>query len=277
MKLTQKDGYGAAWYGADGTIGWMKRRYAHVKESGPKFALPEFIAKKVAQADGFSASNDIPSDGGFLIIHGRIATNPVTLNNTHPMMNADGSAAMIHNGMVWSDLYDNTPGCTCDSELLLQAYLAGGIDEVNAEVDGYFAFMMLQLDEEGRKLMHVAKDARAALYGGKMKKGYAFATNEILLEGVKAEVLGEVKDSHVLVFDGAESVDIQPFDKREVVFLSEWERNQRKQHKSQKVTCSQPNNVKQLTDGDRTSIEAELEEITRQEQEELRYGGMGWN
>jgi len=284
MKATQRDGYGAVWFGVDGTIGYYKRRYAVVHDDGPKFALPEFIQKKIKPKDDFSASNDIPSDGGFLLIHGRIATNPITLANTHPMISQDNKAAMIHNGCVWSNKYDNiNEDCTCDSELLLQAYVAGGMDEVSEHISGYFAFMMLELTADGNKLLHVAKDGRASLYGGKTQNGYAFATNESLLENAGAESMGEVMDHHLIVFKSADDFSISDFPARTYTFVPEYERSRQKReyknNKEGKKTMhhqypplpSTPLNY----EAERALIEAEYAEIERQEQEELRYGWRG--
>ncbi len=222
MAFSQKDGYGAAWRGVDGTTGYLKRRFPKIGTDGP----PPFVktATYHKPVEPFHESNDIPSDGGFLIIHGRMATNDVNVANTHPFVDTldDGRlVALIHNGVVKSGKYSNKlSGCTCDSELLLRAYTDGGIDSVEKHVDGRYAFMYLEYapptaDEVaaaaekgvpaiGKNTLHIAKDEMASLYCGvKADNTFAFGTNEALLKLVDAESEGELKNNVLLVFSDA--------------------------------------------------------------------------
>lgn len=198
------DGYGAAWISPTGEIGYFKRSYPRIDG----YPLPDFCNPKTTYAyqkvkEGFSESNDVPSDGGFLIIHGRNATNAVNVANTHPMVAEN--AALVHNGVVNSTKHDNiNEGCTCDSELLLNAYIEGGIEEVEKEINGYYAFMLLLVSgKEKKKTLHVARDGRASLECGIRPDGsYAFATTEYMLKVVDAEHMGPVKTKTLIVFDG---------------------------------------------------------------------------
>lgn len=215
------DGYGAAWFGADGSIGFFKRSHPRIYGyDGPKGEPPSYVVKKGTYQRPskafFSESNDIPSDGGFLIIHGRNATGLVNVANTHPMVRPD--AAMVHNGVVQSLKYNNElDGCTCDSELLLNAFMAGGVAEIEKEISGYYAFMCLSHDahnDQMVKTLHVAKDRRALLVCGIRPDGsYAFATVESMLKDVDAEFMGDVEDCSVITFRGpteCESVSFKP-------------------------------------------------------------------
>lgn len=216
MSITQKDGYGAAWFGADGTIGFHKRRFPRLVDT---IETPKFVDSKKGKTTPFSLSNDIPSDGGFLIIHGRASTNDISLANTHPMLAEN--AAMVHNGVIRSFKYSNkNVGCTCDSEKLLLAYLDGGADNVELHTDGSYAFMMLKYepptDDEivlaasedrlpaGKKSLHIAKDNVRTLHSGVMHDGtYAIGTTEFLLEKVNAEYHGEFLNYTLLIFSSA--------------------------------------------------------------------------
>lgn len=219
------DGYGAAWISPAGEIGYYRRSTARIFDG----ARPEWVTKPNTYAKAvFGDSNDVPSDGGFLIIHGRNATNDVCLENTHPML-AEG-AAMVHNGMVRSDKYENTGEVTCDSQLLLQAYLADGIDEVEKEIEGYYAFMLLlvDLEDKSKRSLHIAKDMRAQLRCGILPNGaYAFATEENMLPNVGAEPMGDVEDKTLLVFEeGATAPQAFQFTPKPYTAFTKWDLEQ---------------------------------------------------
>lgn len=219
MAFSQKDGYGASWQGVDGTIGYHKRRYPTLHPED----IPSFVKGNHKNPDPFGESNDVPSDGGFLIIHGRMATGQINVANTHPFITQtdDGRRiALVHNGVVRSAKYDNVlPGCTCDSEFLLHAYAAGGIEEVENHIEGRYAFMYLECaaptPEEsaaagdgvpvvGKKTLHVVKDFGQNLKVGWTKWGcYAIATTEYLFPAVEAEDMGDLNDNTSIVFTSA--------------------------------------------------------------------------
>lgn len=235
MAFSQKDGYGAAWRGADGTIGYLKRRFPKIStEAAPPFVKPTAPTGYGSHKpqDPFFESNDIPSDGGFLIIHGRTATNAVNMANTHPFLDVldDGRlVAMVHNGVVSSSKYSNLlDGCTCDSELLLRAYTSGGIDEVERHIDGRYAFMYLEvapptveevaaaaekgIQAVGKTTLHVAKDEMASLYCGvKLDDTFVFATTEHLIKLVDGEPEGEVRENMLMVFSDKTTVVHTPY------------------------------------------------------------------
>ncbi len=207
MKTTERDGYGAAWFAADGTIGYYKTRWPVIPTEG----VPDFVNP------AFYDFNDVESDGGYLIIHGRAASpnTPINVHNTHPFISEDGKMALIHNGCVYSTMgrYKNIAPCTCDSQLLLLAYQEGGIDEVSKFIGGKFAFMALSLEDD-KKTLHVAKDADKWLYGGKLPNGgYAIGTALHLLDVVGAVPVGEIKDHHILIFGrAAEGYELAAFE-----------------------------------------------------------------
>jgi predicted glutamine amidotransferase len=91
--------------------------------------------------------------------HGRLSTNTVCLQNTHPFTN--GEVALIHNGVVTdpTSAFKNLTS-TCDSELLLRAWEKGGMEEVEKLISGYYAVAVL--DKHG--LLHIIRDDRADLF-----------------------------------------------------------------------------------------------------------------
>jgi predicted glutamine amidotransferase len=228
MATSERDGYGAAWFSASGEIGFYKRRYPVIRV-GDGYPFTKTATKSPTD---FDQSNDVPSDGGFLIIHARTATNPINLANTHPFIDVlpDGrKVALIHNGVVRSDKYVNElAGCTCDSELILRAYIDGGIDNVERYIEGRFAFMYLEYvppsDDEialaaaenreplGKKTLHVAKEKYANLYVGTQSDDtIVFATTEYLLKEVGAISDGEFLDNHRVVLSGKTEFEMDTF------------------------------------------------------------------
>lgn len=205
----QTDGFGAAWFGVDGQIGYFKRSHPriHGYDGAAVHPMPSFVSKKHIHGvtkTPFAESNDIPSDGGFLIVHGRTATNAVNVHNTHPMVRED--AAMVHNGVVQSLKYKNEGDCTCDTQLLLNAFMAGGIPELETEITGYYAFMNLSIEERDgvdTKMLHIVKDRKANLVCGIKPDGsFVFATLEGLVKDMGAEPMGDVEDCSVITFSG---------------------------------------------------------------------------
>ncbi len=304
MAFTQKDGYGAAWFGADGQIGYLKRRFAKISTEGP---LPFVkVVNSTKPTDPFAESNDIPSDGGFLIIHGRMATNEINVANTHPFLDEleDGRrVAMIHNGVVRSTRYANRlDGCTCDSELLLRAYTDGGIEQVERHIDGKYAFMYLEYvpptEEEvasgaekgapvvGRKTLHVAKDSAAFLYCGAMPdKSFVFATNELLIKDVGGDPEGELKNNVLLVYDGPTDPEYTEYKaltwaEKRIAGWFEWENGKPKpptppthstypaQHQERQAALPAPR-INQLTKLDNDISDEEQAEIEALEREAI--------
>lgn len=195
MAVSEKDGYGAAWFSPEGEIGYYKSE------------LPKIYDETDTKKPKFGFSNNLPSDGGFLIIHGRTSTCPINLENTHPML--DDNAALVHNGIVRSLDYKNI-NSGCDSELILRAYQDKGIESVEKSIYGYFAFMMLRF-EQGEKRLHIARDSRAPLVCGEFNNSYVFSTNRTLLWKINASVIGEVKDHTLIIFKNKDDFEMKTF------------------------------------------------------------------
>jgi len=201
MAKTEHDGFGAAWLSPKGKIMTIKSSsHQSVKH------LPEYY-------EGFAQGHFSPSNGGALLIHGRTATCNVDIENTHPIK--VGKGIIIHNGVVDSKKYKNLHS-TCDSELILQAYQAGGIQEVAEEITGYYAFGILY--PTGKGLIRIARDDRAPLFGGFTKFGEVFATTQNLVEITGATIRGKIKDNVCMTFSNGQYIHTEKFTpKRKIV------------------------------------------------------------
>lgn len=205
MSKTERDGFGAAWLSPRGTI-------RHIKSSSatPGLSLPDFF-------DGFAAGGFSQSSGGPLLIHARTATCGICPDNTHPML--VGSTALIHNGVVSSERFQNTE-TTCDSELLTHAFRHNGVKALETDITGYYAFALLEAFPRQRWTLDIVRDSRAPLVGGQLKAGgYAFATNDAVLASTGATMCGKIRDNvhfryqngkHVLTETFAPKATISP-------------------------------------------------------------------
>ena len=155
----ERHGFGALWISET-------NRLAYIKSSAPRLcpSTPEW-------AEGFAEDHLFHkrSNGGALLIHGRYATCDVNVDNTHPFI--DRNHGLIHNGVVSSDTYEPKHS-TCDSEILLQAYLAAGKEGLT-KVEGYAAFGLI----DAKRNVHIARDNKANLHCARIPgHGWAFGT-----------------------------------------------------------------------------------------------------
>lgn len=184
----ERDGFGAVWLSPSNQLCWIKSSAPKLDSRPPRFCL------------GFAENENghQPSNGGFLLIHGRKATCDKNATNTHPMIGHQST--LIHNGIVRSETIENEE-TTCDSELLLIAMKDNNADRL-AEITGYFAFGMIQPIASGYQL-HVAKDDTAKLFSGRNRShGYTFGTTpEACLIG-DAKTSYEMRQNTLLTFTG---------------------------------------------------------------------------
>lgn len=160
----EDDGYGALWISRAGELAWRKSSHPALKGR-----LPAWV-------DAFAASGGdcrSPSNGGWLMMHGRTATCGVNLTNTHPML--DDQGGLVHNGVVASEVVANV-STSCDSELILRAWLQAS-DKGLAHLSGYFAFGGLFRHPEGWEAV-IARDDQARLRVGRSKQGWAWGTTD---------------------------------------------------------------------------------------------------
>lgn len=194
MSSTERSGYGSAWNSADG-IGYIKKSDIYVRQSLPF-------------GEGFFEERKLPYESGALIVHGRTATCGVNLENTHPFILEN--YALIHNGIVDSKKYINQIS-TCDSELILQAFIDGGIKAVAKHIEGWYACMIIEKLPNGEHFLHVFKDKSTNLYVGSLNDEFVFATTIELVEGIGGKVLAKFKGDTYCRFKGNQLVHQEDF------------------------------------------------------------------
>lgn len=201
MAKTEKDGLGAAWSTPE------DNKLGRIRASGPE-AVNGGLAPF---CEGFVKLENLPFDGGPAILHGRTATTPCGLSNTHPFIMRDKGRilALAHNGVVHSEKYKIRTG-GCDSELILEAFNAGGMAEVAKRIDGYYAVLLLE-KTASRTLLHVIRDSSASLYVGKIGEAWAFATTMELLEVAGARIVSPFRRNTHAVFEGNKMIRCKQF------------------------------------------------------------------
>jgi hypothetical protein len=203
----ERDGFGAAWISRSGKL-------AHIRSSNP------LLTNRLTDwSEGWhvSVGYNEPSDGSALIIHGRKATCGKSLDNTHPML--DVEQALVHNGIVESDLYKNS-STTCDSELLLRAMQDKGTAGL-ASIEGYFAFALL---DAGARRLTIVKDDQASLVSARIPGyGYAFGTTREAVACATPLDSSPVKDFTALEWSTRKPhrpLSISNFTKKEKVYVA---------------------------------------------------------
>lgn len=201
MAQTEKDGLGSAWTCDEpGKLGRIRASSLAAMQGG----LAPFC-------EGFARSEAMPFNGGPVIMHGRTATTPTGLANTHPFILRDKGKvwALAHNGVVESDKYSVRAG-GCDSEAILEAFASGGMAEVAKHVDGYYAFLVLEKSQK-RTLLHVIRDGMAGLFCGRIGEAWAFATTEEILRAAGATPVSQFKRHTHATFEGNKMISCKGF------------------------------------------------------------------
>lgn len=211
-KSSDKDGFGYAVSGSKGQLGGertMRPKDFTPLTDNPGNKVVHQLPVVVRANDSFGKI-DLLTPKAF-IAHGRLSTNTVSLENTHPFTN--GEIALIHNGVV-NDEYDLVKKnliTDCDTEILLRHWEQGGMKAVEENVSGYYAFAIL--DKKGQ--LHLARDDRAMLYIAYVRTANSFmiATTADIIRGVckamnwKYEQPEEMITNFYCVFDGLNVVE----------------------------------------------------------------------
>ena len=199
---TEKDGLGIAFTDSAGVVHHRKwSTSADFRGLGEEDLRRKFCLTTSTPVDNATAE-------GFVLIHGRTSTSGKGLLNAHPHVASDGKStfALIHNGSA-SVTQKNREmlgqlKSTCDSELLLAAFMKGGMEMVSKIVAGYYAFGMIVSWGRKERYLHVVKDNRAMLSVGEMPdKSLVFATTGHLVAFAGGDPQGVVAPSTQLVFD----------------------------------------------------------------------------
>ena len=194
LARTEKDGVGIAWTDVEGKI--HRRRWA-TSEDFKGVTVDDY---RSPFCEVTSEPVDETPASGFVLLHGRTATSEKGLRNAHPHIGNSPTGAefaLIHNGIVTAspegtrELGELMSGC--DSELILAAFIAGGMPKVSELIFGYYAFAVIVVDPDGTRYLHVVRDHRASLFAGEDKGGhYIFGTTGDLVSLAGAEKNGRV-------------------------------------------------------------------------------------
>ena len=200
---SQKDGLGIAWVDGIGIV--HRRRWASPED------FKEFLEDDCRAPFALTTSDppDPEPAQGFVLLHGRTATSEKGLRNAHPHMLTDPAGttfALIHNGVVNASEPDKARLgqllSGCDSELILAAFAAGGMERVNQIITGYYAFAVIVANADGTSFLHVVRDGTTSLYVGELSdKSYVFATTEDLIKLAGAKVYAKCNPLMHVTFD----------------------------------------------------------------------------
>jgi predicted glutamine amidotransferase len=143
-------------------------------------------------------------DNVSLMAHGRMSTNTININNTHPFLNDD--VALCHNGVV-SDPYKTVDKATlktdCDTELLLRMWETGGVNDIQDNASGYYAVIVLDKLSQ----LHLIRDDRATLFiaWSDTAKSFLIATTVEIIEDI-AKTMGWTIEAPESVLDNVYAV-----------------------------------------------------------------------
>jgi hypothetical protein len=103
-----------------------------------------------------------------IIYHSRFATCDKTLQNLHPFVQDD--IALIHNGVIHKPYPYQLTQSTCDSETILQGYIANNVKDdtlkmqyLSEKLSGYFALGIFAKTSQGNWILDIVKDNMASL------------------------------------------------------------------------------------------------------------------
>lgn len=199
LNKLEPDGFGYAVQGQNGQFGEKSVKKSE-KFSSRFNRLVVSLPFIKMQASTFGTVSEVV---GPAIFHGRTSTNNKGLKNCHPMQR-DGWG-LIHNGVVTDHGPKYEKFTTNDSEDVL-ARLILGIDQVEAQLTGYYAFSAI--DPAGK--LHIGRDSLATLFcaWSESLESYVFATTESLIRQLAKQlkfsvgVIDAVEDNVYFVMDG---------------------------------------------------------------------------
>ena len=175
--MTQHDDHGLGYVATDGNGMWGERwvdtdqAFEWREVYGPaEYALKQQLGDAISLPAGYNHFGERGSAPTRAIaLHSRFATCDVNLQNTHPFLSKDGTAALIHNGVVKSGTVKNYTS-TCDSELILNSWVRNGVSkdparvqDVADDISGYYGVMVMHQTPAG-VMLDIWRDAGAKLF-----------------------------------------------------------------------------------------------------------------
>lgn len=175
MSKFDKDGFGyAATSIHDGSLfgeRWMNPSKALIERSPftqKERELLDILGPAVDVEQNYNSFGDITQPFSAIMVHTRMATCGVNLENTHPFVRDD--TALIHNGVISNPhIFHRTS--SCDSEAILDSYLYQGVDKKSDSIqdmanslEGYYACGVMARDREERRIVDIFKSDAANLF-----------------------------------------------------------------------------------------------------------------
>lgn len=205
MTKNDSDGFGIASLGDNGlfTERWtdVNDAWMHRDKRGPVTLLDQAFD----DASDYAFTGTASSRTYALMLHARMATTPLGINNTHPFMSDDGKTALIHNGVIHNATQLGLKNTTCDSEAILLRYqdydMANNLLRVQDLADdlvGYYACGVFSNSAEGW-ILDIFKDTGAqlsAVYVNELET-YVYCTRAEFVIDACADVgltVGKVRD-----------------------------------------------------------------------------------
>lgn len=183
MTKEDQDGLGYVALGDQGIFGerWLnienafksRRRYTKNQEVLNKF----FGSSVTGDYENYTKFGKVDfNNARSILFHTRYATCGKNMKNTHPFV--IGDTALIHNGVILNhadvmSFHDDCKISTCDSEAILQEYLASEVNESPENIqdiaeilDGWYACGVLTKNNEGKDFVDIFKCRNSSLYVG---------------------------------------------------------------------------------------------------------------
>ena len=174
------DGLGYVALNRNGTLSGERWRYPNeafqdlIDVNAPESKAYAEIGASLDDFDAAPRYNAFGVDSGewsALLYHSRFATCAKSIENTHPFIDDASTTALVHNGVITKSIEEWKPKrSTCDSEILLNGYVASGVsdnaqnfDNVASGVSGYYALGVLAKSTSGAWCLDVVKDCNAEL------------------------------------------------------------------------------------------------------------------
>jgi predicted glutamine amidotransferase len=187
MIPSEKDGFGYSVMDKNGKV-WGEKfsdvKMIEMRIAGGTRELPDEI-NPIIQTYYTSWGDYKKSNNLFGIFHSRNGTSETSVENTHPFISDDNNIHLIHNGVVDERVKKVEKLCksSCDSEILLRTYETKGLDGIQNNVTGWYAFMTLLA---ATKELLIVKDDHANLYVTWLPRfeSYMFCTTPEIIEKI---------------------------------------------------------------------------------------------
>lgn len=187
--MGNRDGFGAAWLSPKGALTTIRSRFIPGKpddlftEISPVIPpLPKWA--KDTRVPNFRVFNGTESDGTFLIVHARTATQGSGLRSTHPFTDANEHVALIHNGICQTEKpAHDVEAWQCDTLSILKAYTHKGPREVFRHIGGSFACAVIDNATKTPRLVMFRNQGSPCVFGQTANGAWQFASVGSLLRG----------------------------------------------------------------------------------------------